>query len=93
MKYIAGVFICMFCLIEIACSRIIFMENKEVYIIANYEVQKNVGGSNTKGLSTCVPELSNIIPISIQLLLPDLVFSVYQIDCGNSEKQTFQRNV
>ena len=30
------------------------MKNKEVYIIANYEVQKNVGGSNTKGLSICV---------------------------------------
>ena len=30
------------------------MKNNEVYIIANYEVQQNVGGSNSKGLSKCV---------------------------------------
>jgi hypothetical protein len=33
-----------------------------------------------------ISELSNIIPTSIQLLIPDLIFPVYKIDCEHSEK-------
>jgi hypothetical protein len=39
-----------------------------------------------------ISELSSITPISIQLLIRDLVFPVYKIDCEKSEK-TFLRNV
>jgi hypothetical protein len=40
-----------------------------------------------------ISELSSIIPISIQVLIPDLVFPVYKIDREQSEKKTFLRNV
>jgi hypothetical protein len=36
--------------------------------------------------SKYIPELSSIIPISIQVLIPDLVFPVYKIDREQSEK-------
>jgi hypothetical protein len=36
-----------------------------------------------------ISELSSITPISIQLLIRDLVFPVYKIDC----EKTFLRNV
>ena len=39
-----------------------------------------------------ISELSNIKPISIQLLISDHVFPVYKIDLEQSE-QTFLRNV
>ena len=39
-----------------------------------------------------ISELSSITPISSQLLIRDLVFPVYKIDCEKSEK-TFLRNV
>ena len=39
-----------------------------------------------------ISELSSIIPISIQVSIPDLVFPVYKIDREQSEK-TFLRNV
>ena len=39
-----------------------------------------------------ISELSSITPISIQLLIRDLIFPVYKIDCEKSEK-TFLRNV
>jgi hypothetical protein len=39
-----------------------------------------------------ISELSSITPISIQLLIRDLVFPVYKIECEKSEK-TFLRNV
>ena len=38
------------------------------------------------GHSKYIPELSSIIPISIQVLIPDLVFPVYKIDREQSEK-------
>jgi hypothetical protein len=33
-----------------------------------------------------ISDFSSIIPISIQLLIPDLIFPVYKIDCEQSEK-------
>ena len=44
-------------------------------------------------LKIYISELSNIIPILFQLLIPDLVFPVYKIDHENIEKKTFLKEL